>query len=112
MSDCYIDDGYTCTKTIPAAPGFHGELTVVYRPALYADRRAYVAKFAAAQGDPKRAEQIARDEFDAVAKHVASLNGEPVTKDKAARLKPVILDHLVNLIFSYAPADESADAKN
>ena len=115
MSDSlYIDDGFTLTKTIPAEPGLHPELAVEYRPALFAERRAYQTEYAGVQatGDPKRAEAFARREIESLVKHVVKLNGEPLSKDRAVKLRPVIAGKLLDLVFSYAPADEAADAKN
>lgn len=114
MAELYIDDGYTLTKTLDAEAGYHAELSVVYRPALYAERRAYQARFAGVQasGDPKKAESLAVAETDAVAKYVVTLNGDSLSKEKAAKLHPIVVTKLVDLIFSYLPADEAGDAKN
>ncbi len=108
MSDLFIDDGYTLTRTIPAVPGLHPELTIVFRQALDKERVAYRLKGQSA--DPA---VIDNHTTDLIVKYVLSVNGEEL-KDKAkvAKLKPPIRAHLADLILSYAPADEVSDAKN
>lgn len=109
MSDLYIDDGYTLTRTIPAVPGLHPELTIMYRQALDKHRNEYRLKGQSA--DPA---VIDNHTTELIMKFGVSVNGECVKSDKAkvAKLKPPIRSYLADLILSYLPADEVADAKN
>lgn len=108
MSDLYVDDGYTATRTIPAVPGLHPDLTVMFRQALDKERNAWRLK--SQSSDPA---VIDNHTTDLIVKFTVSLNGEEL-KDKAkvAKLKPAIRGYLVDLILGYLPADEASDAKN
>lgn len=106
--DLLINDGYTATKTVPAAPGLHPELRIVYRPALHRERIVYRQKGASPDPDVLEACEVAL-----LMKYLVSVNGhEYKDKDRAARLLPVARVYAVNLILGYEPADEAADAKN
>lgn len=109
MSDSlYVEDGYTATRTLPAVPGLHPELAIMFRPALDKERNAHRLKSQSA--DPAVIDNYTTD---LIIRHVVSLNGEEV-KDKArvAKLKPTIRSYMVDLVLGYLPADEAADAKN
>ncbi len=106
MSGLFIDDGYTGTKTLPAAPGLYPEVAVQYRPALARVRTEH--QFAAQLG----AEKVGEFEDRLLAKQVVSVNGEPLDAAKAGRLKPALRAKLLDLVLGYAGADEGADAKN
>lgn len=105
MSDFYIDDGYTCRKAVAAAAGLHPAFVVTYRPATGQ------AKIELRMcGSPERAFVI---ENQLIERQRVAINGEPVTADKAARLKPAVRDEILNLVYGYAGSDEeAADAKN
>lgn len=104
----WIDDGYTQTRTVPAAPGLYPDLVVVFRPALSRERKAYHQK--GANPDPA---VLDNHETDLIARYVASLNGQELKdKDRLARLKPAVRAILVDLVLGYSPADEARDAKN
>lgn len=108
MSDAlYIEDGYTQTRTVPAAAGLYPELVVVYRPALARERKAYHAK-----GQSPDPAVLDNHETDLIGKYVVSVNGGEMEKGKTARLKPAVRAILVDLVLGYAPADEARDAKN
>lgn len=109
MSDLFIDDGYTLTRTIPAVPGLHPELTIMFRQALDKERHAFRLK--SQSSDPT---VLDGHTTDLIMKYGVSVNGEDLKNDKAkvAKLKPPIRAYLADLILSYAPADEVADAKN
>lgn len=108
MSDLFIEDGYTATRTIPAVPGLHPDLTVHFRPALDKERAAYRLK-----GQSSDPAVIDNHTTDLIVKFVVSLNGEEFKdKGRVAKLKPVIRGYLVDLILGYLPADEANDAKN
>ena len=109
MSDSlWIDDSYTATANIDAVKGLHGAITVVYRPALNAARRAHQ------RASMTGSDEYAKADVDLILKHVVTLNGEAIAllKDKLPRMKPVVLGQLIDLILGYAPADEEADVKN
>jgi hypothetical protein len=101
----YIEDGYSASKKIEAIPGLHPEVKVLYRPALQAE----VKKWQTIVGNP---EQQTKADFDLIQKHVVSLNGNPIPKEKVHKLNPSIIRQLIDLICSYSPADEEQDAKN
>jgi hypothetical protein len=106
--DLLIADGYTATKTIPAAPGLHPELTIVYRPALMRERHVYRQK--QNSYDPAVLEA---GEVELLAKYLVSINGQDIKdKDKLSRLRPVIRTYAVNAILGYEAEDEKSDAKN
>lgn len=107
--ELFIDDGFSRSHTIPANPGLHPAVAVVFRPALGRERTAYGAKLAT-----KDPEQIDRFESDLIARHVKELNGEvaAVWSGRIARIHPVVRAALIDLILSYTPAQEVADAKN
>ena len=109
MSDSIdIPDGYTTTRTVPGIPGLHPELTIVYRPALARERIAYRSK--SNSSDPT---VLDLHEIDLVQKYTVSLNGRTLAvKDEIARIKPIVRQHIVDLILGYIPADEGKDAKN
>lgn len=106
MLSIFIDDGYTATKTLPAAPGLHPEVQVQYRPCLGRVRTEH--QYAAQTG----AEKVAEFEDRLLAKHVTGLNGESIDAAKAGRLKPALRGKLLDLILGYAGEDERSDAKN
>lgn len=102
----YIDDGYTATKTLPAAPGLHPEVAVRYRPALARVRAEY--QYAANAG----ADKLSAFEESLLARQRVELNGEPLDPARAARLKPALRQKLLDLVLGYAGEDEAADEKN
>lgn len=106
--DLFIPDGYTLSKKIDAVPGLHPAVSVVYRPALNAARRAH--QRAAVTG----ADDYAKADIDLILKHVVTLNGQSIAtlKDKLAKMRPAVLGQLLDLILGYTPADEEADLKN
>jgi hypothetical protein len=107
MSELFIDDGYTQSRTIPAVPGLHPDLTVMYRPALDKERAAYRLK--SQSSDPA---VIDNHTTDLIVKFIVSVNGEEMKdKPRVAKLKPAIRAYLVDLVLGYLPADEIADAK-
>lgn len=97
----YIEDGFTVTKTIPARPGFHPGVKIVYRPALAKERHGYRAKLGA--------DTIDAFENDLILRHAVSLNDEAIEKGKVSRLHPEIKGELVNLILSVEPPDLSPE---
>ena len=101
------DDGYTCRKQIAAVPGLHPRAEVEYRPALAAERNAY---FVRRQGAAVERQTIIDCEL--IGKHVLRVNGEALPKDKLERLNPALFSQFIDLVLSYSPADEVADAKN
>lgn len=103
----FIDDGYTITSHIAAAPGLHPAAVVVYRPALHRERRVYGAKI-----DTRNTEAISAYEADTLARHVVSINGDVIPKERVAKLHPTLFAKLIDLVFSYAAAEEEADAGN
>lgn len=108
MSDLYIEDGYTATRTIPAVPGLYPELRITYRPALDKERNAHRLK--GQSSDPAVLDGY---NTDLIIKHIVSVNGEEMKeKPKVATLKPAIRGHCVDLVLGYLPADEASDAKN
>lgn len=107
MSDSlYIADGYTATKTIPAAPGLHPDVLVQYRPVLARQRAEFQHH---ANLGPEKACEF---EDKLLVKQVVGLNGEPLDADKARRLKPALRVRLLNLVFGYEGEDEATDVKN
>lgn len=106
MSGLFISDGYTATKTLPAAPGLYPEVVVQYRPALARVRTEH--QFAAQLG----AEKASEFEDRLLARQVVTLNGEALEAGKAGRLKPALRGRLLDLVFGYAGEDERADAGN
>jgi len=107
-ADLMIEDGYTATRTIPSVAGLHPELRVMYRPALAKERLNYRAK--GGSGDPT---VLDVHEVELIVKHLVSVNGQEFRdKEKVARLKPTIRQHLVDLVLGFAPEDESRTALN
>lgn len=102
MSGLFIDDGYTLTKSIEAAPGLHPAVEVVYRPALVKERHAYAVVLGT-----KDASRIDDYEAELLGRHVQKLNGDSLPKDRAARLRPALQVKLMDLVLSIAPADEA-----
>lgn len=104
----FIDDGYTCTKTLDPAPGLFPKVEVVYRPGLSKARTEL--SIVSGSNNPTRIEET---EAEIVSKHVVSLNGEPLTKEQALKLKPALRVNLLNLVLGYIGSDEEkADLKN
>lgn len=105
MSALFLDDGYTQTQTVPARPGFHPAVEVVYRPALARVRHDYGVLAGA-----KDAAKIDAFEADLCAKYVVTLNGDPLDKGKAGRLHPLVRADVVDLILSFAPGSVPVEA--
>ncbi|HEY1190382.1 MAG TPA: hypothetical protein VGE74_22300 [Gemmata sp.] len=97
----YIDDGYTLTHDLPAVPGLHPAVRIVYRPALDAERKKYDAKLALR--DP---EALEKHECDLIARHVVQLNDEAPHEFRAKlpRLHPTVRAVALNLVMSFTPA--------
>lgn len=102
----FIDDGYTRSKRLPARPGLHPAVDVVFRPALQAARIEYGTK---ARGEPKVVDAA---EVAFLEKYLVSLNGEPVPKDKLGRLHPLVRVDVLDLILSYTAAEAGDDEGN
>jgi hypothetical protein len=104
----FLDDGYTASQTVPGQPGLHPELRVTYRPCLGRERLNYRAKLAG--GDPA---SIDAYEIAALVQYKVTVNGTALTsKEQTAKLRPAVRAILLDLVFGYAPEEESADAKN
>jgi hypothetical protein len=108
MSDSlFIDDGYTATKRLDAAPGLYPAVTVTYRPATSQARTEL--GFAAAT----TADRVVTLENQLLERQRVALDGEPLTAARAAKLKPALRDKVLNLVLGYAGSDdEAADLKN
>ena len=103
----YIDDGYTRSKRLDAAPGLHPDVTVSYRPAL-AKVRTELGY--AAQGG---ADKVFEFESRLIERQRVTLDGEAVTAERAAKLVPSVRDKVLQLVLGYAGSDEEAgDVKN
>jgi hypothetical protein len=109
MPALFIDDAYTASQTIPARPGFHPAVEVVYRPALAKVRHEYAA--ACKGSDPAKIDAF---EADLVSRHIVTLNDSSIDKAKAGKLHPLVRADLVDLILSFAPGSVpvEADAPN
>lgn len=109
MSELYIEDGYTQTRTIAPVAGLHPGLSIVYRPAL--DKECAAMRIKLQSSDPAVVDNATTD---LIVRFTVSLNGDEGVKDKAkaAKLKPAIRRYLSDLILGYLPADEANDAKN
>lgn len=110
MSDAFfIGDGYDLKGRIAAIPGLYPELRFTYRPALFEERNAFVVQ----SGDKDKRTKATTD---LVLKHVSEWNATPSGKPAGSdvpRLKPLLLDRLVDVIVGYAAAGEEAtDLKN
>ncbi|AWM38133.1 hypothetical protein GobsT_37740 [Gemmata obscuriglobus] len=102
MSDAlYIDDGYTLTHDVPAVPGLHPAVRVVYRPALDAERKKYDAKLAARDPDA-----VERHECDLIARHVSEINDEApgAFRAKLPKMHPTVRAVVLNLVLGFTPA--------
>lgn len=104
MSGLFIDDGFTLTKSIPASPGLHPAVEVVFRPALDRKRHEYRQMFA---GDPAKFDAWITEVLTA---QVVKLNGSPLPKGGAGKLVPAVRGHLLDLVLGFTPADEPVDA--
>lgn len=102
----YIDDGYTLSKSIPGTPAYPTTV-VVYRPVLNRGRRIYMEK-----SRTLKPEQMDEFECDLIAKHVVTIDGQAVTKERAAKLHPNVFEAVVSLVTGYTEADEDASGKN
>jgi hypothetical protein len=102
----FIDDGFTRTHDIAAAPGLHPAVRVVFRPALERERKLYDQKLALR--DPA---ELERHENDLICKYVVELNGKPPSEWRAKldRLHPTVRAAVLNLVFSYTPAKQAED---
>lgn len=108
-----IEDGHNIDGKVERSPGVHPEAAFTYRPALMAERQAFM-KATAEFG--KRTEAAAA----LVKKHVTAWgltyrDGKEIPLDPAAiaKLQPSLLDRIVDVILGYAPSgEEAADAKN
>lgn len=105
----WIDDGFSRKHSIPAAPGLHPAVEVLFRPALDRERREYEAKLAG-----RSPEAIDKYRTDLIARYVLEVNGEPMhaVKDKLTRLHPAVRSALVDVVLSFDPAQELAALKN
>jgi len=102
MSALYIEDGFTLTKTLDAAPGIHPAVDVVYRPALDRARKAYFA----ATTNTRDLDKIDAAEFDLLTKHVVALDGGAFPgKDRFPRLHPAVRGRLLDLVLSLEAGD-------
>lgn len=100
MSAIFIDDGFTQTHQMPAAPGKHPAVELVYRPAPGKERHAYQAKLRT-----ENADAIDQYENDLLFRHTVTVAGaELKDKERARRLHPDIRVRLIDLILSYTPA--------
>jgi hypothetical protein len=97
----FIDDGFTLTDSLPAVPGLHPAAEMVYRPALARERAAYSAKMGAKDPDA-----LDRYENELIARQTVSVNEQPVDKEKARRLHPVVRTRLIDLILSFTAAKQ------
>ena len=104
-----IEDGFTLTDHMPAAPGLHPAVELVYRPALARERNVYQAKLSS-----KDPEAIDRYENELIARQAVTANGVELrdNKDRARRLHPAIRLRLIDLILSLTPAAEAATEGN
>lgn len=108
MSDLFIDDGRTVTDHVPAVPGLHPAVEIVYRPALARERHVYMTKLGSQNPDV-----IEAYENDLIARHAISVNDVDMKdKDRARRLHPTIRTQLIDLILSYTAAREQAELGN
>lgn len=101
MDGLYLDDGFTLTDHMAAAPGMHPAVELVYRPALPRVRLEYQARTAARDVDA-----LERFEVDLLAKHLKSVNGSQPTADQLRRMHPVVRDRAVGLVLSLTAAHE------
>jgi hypothetical protein len=102
-----IPDGYTATTTIPELKGIYSEAIISYRPALYSEREDWKTKIVGLSGDRK-----AKIDFALLKSHLKTINGRTIPPADFARLKPRLIDRILDAILGYDPEDESADAKN
>jgi hypothetical protein len=102
-----IPDGYTATMTIPELKGIYSEAVISYRPALYSEREDWKTKVVGLSGDRK-----AKIDFALMKTHLKAINGRQVPPSDFARLKPKLIDRILDAILGYDPEDEEADAKN
>jgi hypothetical protein len=105
MSSIYINDGYNAQKTIPEVPGLHPELVIEYREGDLPDQLEWTKGGRSGEAQAKLALSI-------IGKRLIKLNGEDIPSDKLAKLKPVIVNHMLDAILGYSPADQRADQKN
>lgn len=106
MASMFIDDGYTVRRKIEAVPGLYPAVDVVYRPAIAKVR----LELATATG--RGVDATFAFENDLIAKHLASLNGGPISPEMAGKLVPNLRNAILDLVLGYAGADEVTDAKN
>jgi hypothetical protein len=99
MDALFIDDGFTLTHQMPAAPGLHVAVELVYRPALARERHAYQQKLEA-----KNPDAIDQFETELIARQTVAVNGAGIDKEKARRLHPTVRSRLIDLVLSYTPA--------
>jgi hypothetical protein len=101
MEGLYIDDGFTLTDHMAAAPGLHPAVTTVYRPALSKERLGHAARI-----DAKDVEGLDKFEVELVTRHVKTINGSAPTPDQVKRIHPLVRDRIVGLVLSYRAAEE------
>jgi hypothetical protein len=102
----FLNDGYSLSKTFEAEKGRHNGFTLVYRPALFEERRNYQIVHT------NHKERLAKQELDLFARHVVSIDGRPIKEIDPKFVNPLIVEKVIDLILSFEPHEEEQDAKN
>lgn len=99
MDALFIPDGYTVTVTIPAAPGLHPEVTIVYRPATAMTR----VKYGRALTDDAATMALVADQVQTWA-----VPGSPAVKLDASQVAKVpgeLYTKILNYVLGFAAPD-------
>jgi hypothetical protein len=103
----FIDDGYTEQGYIAEAPLVHTAVRFEFRPALSHERAEVHHRKVFEMPPEKRFALYAREVEKRIAKWDLTCNGEPlpIKAAKAVRIKPDLLEKLINVITGVAPSD-------
>lgn len=112
MVNPFIDDGWTESGYIAEAPGLHPACRFEYRPMLRSEiyRCAREAEKATDDYLPVLAKWLAKK---LVAWDLCGKDGRPAatTPDVLLRLRPRLLDRLVDVVWGREPSDPDPDGK-
>lgn len=107
----FVSDGFDTQATIARVAGLIPQVTLTYRPATYREQQQFFAE--SGQPDAAKKEKAV---VSLIAKHVSDWsidNAVLKSPEKLAKLKPLLINKLVDLITGYAGSEqEAADQKN
>lgn len=107
----FVSDGWDTQATIARVPGLIPQVSLTYRPATYREQQQFFAESGSPDAVKKERAVVAL-----IKKHVSEWDLDKIglkSDDKIAKLKPLLINKLVDLITGYAGSEqEAADQKN